>query len=212
MHLAKRVARCRNVFGFTAMASMLAILVLPSVAVTASAAGDGVAAREAWKHQPYPYTVVSQGVAAALRDFGYNLGLRVMIAPDVGGTIAGRLPPGDALNFLEAVTHGNDLDWYFDGTVLYVSKTSSEQTAIVPLHGHSFGEVKKSLEQDGVLDARFRLTKQVAGDAVIVAGPPSFIAVMRQAIEAQTSDTSPQGGHAGMAVLRGSASSVSGRP
>ncbi|MBB3175263.1 type III secretion protein C [Endobacter medicaginis] len=194
------------------MAKIFAILVLPCGPVAASAADDGVAGRQAWKHQPYPYTVVSQGVAAALRDFGYNLGLRVMIAPDVGGTIDGRLPPGDAQNFLEAVTHGNDLDWYFDGAVLYVSKTSSEQTAVIPLHGHSFDEVKKSLEQDGILDARFRLTKQAAGDAVVVAGPPSFIAVMRQAIEAQTSDTSPQGGHSGMAVLRGSVSSISGTP
>ena len=209
MHSATGNAGCRSTCRRILIATILSIVTLP---ITAFAADDGVADRQSWKHQPYPYTIVDQSVADALRDFGYNLGLRVMIAPDVGGTIDGHLPPGDALNFLQAVTHGNDLDWYFDGTVLYVSKTSSEQTAIVPLHGHSFDEIKKSLEQDGILDARFHLTKQAGGDAVVVAGPPSFIAVTRQAIEAQTSDTSPQGGHAGMAVLRGSSSSVSRLP
>jgi type III secretion protein C len=166
------------------------------------------ASADAWENQPYPYSVVSENISDVIRNFGYNAGIRVSVSPDVRGVVSGRSGHGTAREFLDDVTRGDDLDWYSDGTVLYVSPAAAEQTIVVPMHGFPFAVMKIELEQQKLFDARFRLSPQIGGDAAIVSGPPSFVAVIKQAIEARTSsDHVPQPGRPeGLVILRGSQS------
>ena len=139
-----------------------------------------------WQNKPYPYSVVSQDVGDVLRNFGYNAGLRVSVSQDVKGTVLGHAGRGSAREFLDGITKSNDLDWYSDGTVLYVSPASEEETTVVDLHGYPFGVVQKGLADANLLDARYRVMQHGTADAAVVSGPPSFVTVIRQAIEAQT--------------------------
>ncbi|MCQ8239621.1 hypothetical protein [Rhizosaccharibacter radicis] len=185
----------------------MAFVVTALVATTASTAAFADA--EAWQAERYPYSVVSENVHDALTNFGYNLGVRVMVSPHVAGVVQGRRADGSARQFLDDVTRANDLDWYSDGTVIYVSPSSEEQTAVVPLNGFSFDVMKKELEQQKLFDDRFRMTKQIGDGAAILSGPPSFVAVMKQAIEARVGNgiESIPGASQDLVVLRGSQSS-----
>lgn len=190
--------------GFTRLCLVATLLV-------ASAGGvwGADASTAAWENTPYPYSVVSENVQDVLRNFGYNAEVRVMVAPGVTGVVQGRSGDGTARQFLDDVTKANDLDWYSDGTVVYVSPSSDEQTAVVPLNGFSFDVMKKELEEQKLFDVKFRMSKQIGGDAAIVSGPPSFVTVMKEAIEARVGNAKASARNVSreLVILRGSQSS-----
>ena len=183
----------------------LAVLVLTGAPVVASSAR----APEDWEKKPYPYSIVRQDVADALRNFGYNTGINVSLAPDVQGAIQGRIKAGTARNFLDQITRSTGLDWYFDGTVIYVSPISQEQTAVLSLNGMPFDRLKSRVIREKLFDSQYRLSQQGGGDTLVVSGPPSYVAVMKQAVDAITSNRkSPVRGEPGsLTILRGSQTS-----
>ena len=162
------------------------------LAACGMALGVARAAPSEWRNMPYSYIVVNQSVADVLRNFGYNTGLRMSIAPDISGVVHGRIDATTAGDFLDAVTKSNALDWYYDGVVMYVSPASAELTATVPLHGVSFSAIKESMGRLGLLDDRYKFSAEehgAASDFVIVAGPPSYVAVIKQAVESSAGAT-----------------------
>ncbi len=167
------------------------------------------AAQLGWQDAPYPYSVINQDVTEAIKNFGYNTGLRVSVAQDVRGTVRGHQTAGTAREFIDDITRSNDLDWYSDGTVMYVSPVADEGTVLVPLRGVAFGDLEKRLKELGLLDNRFRLTKRKAGNVAIVSGPPSYTAVVENAIKAETdgSEKSDMPVPGTVLVFRGNASS-----
>jgi type III secretion protein C len=165
--------------------------------------GAPVAVRAApidWRNLSYDYVVLNQAVADVLTNFGYNTGLRMSIASDIKGTVHGRVNASTAVEFLDALTKSNGLDWYYDGSVMYVSPASSEQTAAVPLQGASFDSIKAFLDRSGLTDQRYVLSGDSSASSVTVSGPPSYVAVVKQAIEAQA------GKDSSVAIYRGSQS------
>jgi type III secretion protein C len=165
-----------------AICSIFAAQLTPRVAAAASSD---------WRDAPYQYVVLNQSVTDVLVNFGYNTGLRMSIAPEVTGVVHGRIEATTAQSFLDALTKANDLDWYFDGSVMYVSPRSSEQTAAVPLHGASFAAVKASLARSQFWDDRYSFGWNGSSGFVTVSGPPSYVALIKQAIEAETLVTKP---------------------
>jgi len=163
-----------------------------SLAAFGMALGVAHAAPSEWRNMPYSYTVVDQSVTDVLKNFGYNSGLRMSIAPDISGVVHGRIDATTAGDFLDAVTKSHALDWYYDGAVMYVSPASAELTATVPLHGASFSAIKQSVERLGLLDDRYKFSTEEHGaapDFVVVAGPPSYVAVIKQAVESSAGVT-----------------------
>lgn len=161
-----------------------------------------------WENIPYPYSIVNEPLRDALVNFGYNADLRIMVSPHVSGAVQARRSGGSARNFLDDVTKAGDLDWYSDGTVIYVSAASEEQTSVVPLNGFPFDVMKKELEEQKLFDVRYRMSRQIGGGGAILSGPPSFVAILKQAIEARVGNdrVSPAGPMQDLVVLRGSQS------
>jgi type II secretory pathway component GspD/PulD (secretin) len=145
------------------------------------------AATSEWRNVPYHYSVVNESVVDVLKNFGFNAGLRMSIAADISGTVRGRIDAKTAGSFLEALARSNGLDWYYDGSVLYVSLVSSEQTVAVALHGVAFEKIRASLTRSKLTDERYGLSGGGSTSYAIVSGPPSYVAVVRQAIEMEAS-------------------------
>ena len=126
-------SRCRTGSRMSMRSGLTQLCVAVLLVASARGVRGADASTTAWENTPYPYSVVSENVQDVLRNFGYNAEVRVMVAPGVTGVVQGRSGDGTARQFLDDVTKANDLDWYSDGTVVYVSSSSDEQTAIVPL-------------------------------------------------------------------------------
>ena len=185
------------------------ILTLAACAAGQAKSGVAFAAGPDWRISAYPYAILDEDVTDILKNFGYNTGLRMSVAQDVRGAVHGQESSATAGEFLDELTKSNDLDWYSDGTVVYVSPASDEETAAVALNGFSFDRLRRHLADAGLLDKRFRLSKRAAGDVAILSGPPSYVAVVKQAIEAETGVGGPPDAPAAgtLVVFRGNASS-----
>ncbi len=154
----------------------------------------------------YHYVVINQSVAAVIHSFGANLGLRVSVAPDVKGVIHGVVAAGDAKTFLDEITHEDALDWYDDGFVLYVSPAADEQTVVTRLRDISFKILYERLQHANLLDSRYVFQPQGRGD-VVIAGPPAYVAVVKQAVDSGAFESASPETPARLVVYRGSETS-----
>ncbi|NOJ43844.1 secretin N-terminal domain-containing protein [Bradyrhizobium australiense] len=140
---------------------------------------------------PYSYTVLDQDLSAALLEFGNNLNIRVNVSAEVKGRIRGRMPDLPPREFLDRLTNLYNLQWYYDGLVLYVSAANEAQSRLLVLKPISFDAFKAALDALNISDERY-LVRPAPGDGlVLVSGPPRFIALLEQTLnglvaEAQT--------------------------
>ncbi len=131
----------------------------------------------------YPYSVLDQDVTAVLREFGQNLGLRVKLSPKVSGTVKGKLPRLQALEFLNHVCQMFGLEWYYDGATLHISSVSEETTRFLPLQKAVLLPVLiESLKKLSFYDERYPIRTSAGNTSVIVTGPPVYAALIEQTL------------------------------
>ena len=131
---------------------------------------------------PYSYTVIDQDLAAALQEFGANLGIKVNVSPEVKGRIQGRIPEGKARAFLDRLTTNYNLEWYFDGSVLYVTSAKENRTQLLVLSPISFDTLKGALDALQISDSRFPVRPSPGQGVVMVSGPPRYVALIEQTL------------------------------
>ncbi|WP_027168274.1 secretin N-terminal domain-containing protein [Mesorhizobium sp. WSM3224] len=129
---------------------------------------------------PYRYTVLDQDLSAALQEFGNNLKISVNISAEVKGRIRGRMPELPPREFLDRLTELYDLQWYFDGIVLYVSAAKEADTRMLVLAPIRFDAFKAALDQFDISDDRYVVRPAPGNGLVLVSGPPRFIALVEQ--------------------------------
>ncbi|MBB4189002.1 type III secretion protein C [Sinorhizobium terangae] len=130
---------------------------------------------------PYRYTVLDQELSDALQEFGDNLNIRVNVSAEVKGRIRGRMPDLPAGEFLDRLTALYDLQWYYDGLVLYVSAAKEAQTRMLALPTRRFDAFEATLDALNISDERY-LVKPANG-IVMVSGPPRFVALVEQTFD-----------------------------
>ncbi|MGX9431717.1 MULTISPECIES: secretin N-terminal domain-containing protein [Bradyrhizobium] len=131
---------------------------------------------------PYNYTVLDQELSAALQEFGNNLNIRVNVSAEVKGRIRGRMPDLPAREFLDRLTNLYNLQWYYDGLVLYVSAASEAQSRLLVLKPISFDAFKAALDTLNISDERYAVRAAPGNGIVLVSGPPRFIALVDQTL------------------------------
>ncbi len=133
--------------------ALCAILFGSSVA----SGSGGVAAPLTLPDIPYRYTVIDQDLAAALQEFGANLGLKVSISPEVKGRIQGRIPDGTPRAFLDRLAAIYNLEWYYDGGVLFITSAKENRTQLLVLNPIGFDAFASALDALRINDSRFPL-------------------------------------------------------
>ena len=131
---------------------------------------------------PYRYTVIDQDLPAALQELGSNLAIKVNVSPEVKGRIQGRMPEGTAQEFLERVAANYNLEWYYDGSVLYVTSARENRTQLLVLSPIGFDRLKSALDALQISDARFPIRPAPGNGVVMVSGPPRYVALVEQTL------------------------------
>ncbi|MGX5845052.1 secretin N-terminal domain-containing protein [Mesorhizobium sp. ArgA1] len=129
---------------------------------------------------PYRYTVLDQDLSAALLEFGNNLKISVNISAEVKGRIRGRMPDLPPREFLDRLAELYDLQWYFDGLVLYVSAAKEAQSRMLALAPIRFDAFKAALDELDISDDRYVVRPAPGNGLVLVSGPPRFTALVEQ--------------------------------
>ncbi|KLK92820.1 nodulation protein NolW [Microvirga vignae] len=141
---------------------------------------------------PYSYTILDQDLSAALQEFGNNLNIKVNISAEVKGRIRGRLPDLPPLEFLNHLTTIYNLQWYYDGLVLYVSAAKEAQSRLLALSPISFDALKAALDALNISDERYIVRPTPGDDIVLVSGPPRFIALVEQTLNGLVAQAQPR--------------------
>ncbi|MGX5805600.1 secretin N-terminal domain-containing protein [Bradyrhizobium sp. Arg314] len=141
---------------------------------------------------PYRYTVLDQDLSAALQEFGNNLNISVNISPEVKGRIRGRMPDLAPREFLDRLTEMYDLQWYFDGLVLYVSAAKEAQTRMLVLAPIRFDAFKAALDELDISDDRYVVRPAPGNGLVLVSGPPRFTALVEQTFNGLVAEAQAQ--------------------
>lgn len=129
---------------------------------------------------PYNYTVLDQELSNALQEFGSNLNLKVNVSSEVKGRIRGRMPELRPREFLDHLAKLYNLQWYFDGLVLYVTAAKEAQSRLLVLAPISFETFRDTLEALNISDDRFVVRPAPGNGLVLTSGPPRFIALAEQ--------------------------------
>lgn len=159
----------------------LALCAALLVSSVASGSG-GVAAPLTLPDIPYRYTVIDQDLAAALQEFGANLGLKVSISPEVKGRIQGRIPDGTPQAFLDRLAAIYNLEWYYDGGVLFITSAKENRTQLLVLNPIGFDAFASALDALRITDSRFPLRTTPGKNVAMVSGPPRFVALVEQTL------------------------------
>ncbi|MGY3238050.1 type II secretory pathway component GspD/PulD (secretin) [Bradyrhizobium sp. USDA 4472] len=172
---------------------------------------------------PYSYTVLDQDLAAALQEFGNNLNIRVNVSTGVKGRIRGRMPDLPPRDFLERLINLYNLQWYYDGLVLYVSDAHEAQSRLLVSSPINFDAFKAALDALNISDERY-IVRAVPGDGLVFAsGPPRFVALVEQTLKGLVAEAQARRNPSGsgkppndsvLMLFRGSSSVVvrEGRP
>jgi type III secretion protein C len=125
---------------------------------------------------PYPYVVVQQDLPSILKAFEQNLGIKVSVSSKVKGLV----PAMSAQDFLDYICKSYNLDWYYDGAILYISASSEESTRFIQLGGFTYATLIEAMKKLSLIDSRFTLKPGPEGKSVIVTGPPRYVDVTIQ--------------------------------
>lgn len=131
---------------------------------------------------PYNYTVIDQELGAALQEFGANLGIKLSISPEVKGRIQGRIPESKPQAFLDRLATNYNLEWYYDGSVLYITSAKENRTQLLVLSPIGYDALKGSLDALQISDPRFPLRPSPGKGVVMVSGPPRYVTLIEQTL------------------------------
>lgn len=139
---------------------------------------------EGWARKPYHYVAVDQSLRDVLRELSIAAAVPIKVSDLVSGQAHGRWPDTTMGEFLGQLAKTYALEWYFDGSLLSVSASSEDETRLVALHGAGLEKLRAGLTTAGLMDTRFTLRAGPTPDVALVSGPPRFVAVVQEAMDA----------------------------
>jgi type III secretion protein C len=150
----------------------------------ATLASAGLASAEAprWYDGRYSYLLINQDVRDALKEFGRNLSLPVVLSDRIRGQVRGEIREETAGGFLDKLTQANGLIWYFDGSILHINTSDEFSTEIINIGRANGGTVIDEIERLDLMDERFSVRATANAPALRVSGPPPFIAMVKQVV------------------------------
>lgn len=172
---APRVRRARSAGKIICAAFGLAILAVSPAHAQASKLPD--------LNEHVHFFAVEEDVVNILRMIALNAGLRLEATGKVRGNIVNKTFDGQINTIVEQLSKQFNLDWYVAGDTLYVSNMDERTTRIVNLNRIDFKDVSSVLDASGLPSERFSMRSVSNGRALLMSGPPSYLAMAETILE-----------------------------
>ncbi len=109
-----------------------------------------------WYGSKYSYVLISQDVRDALQGVrAQPLDSGAPVRIKIRGQVRGEIRAETAGGFLDKVTQGNGLIWYFDGSVLHVNASDEFATQIINIGRANGQSVIDEIKRLDLMDERF---------------------------------------------------------
>lgn len=135
-----------------------------------------------WRLTRYPYAAMRIDIARVLDDFAANNGVPLERSDNLSGVVRGYWPDLSPQAYLNRVTARLALDWYYDGSVLYVTSPRDRQDRILQLGGLSIVEIVRALDGLDIADPRYPIRYDRSANILAVSGPPRYVDLVEQTL------------------------------
>ena len=129
------------------------------------------------------YVVVNEDIKDFLRDLGRDNGVRILASQRVRGRLDGVSLNGTVTEILDKVSTRLELDWFTHNNVIYLSSRDEALTRMIRLGDLSMDDVLAELEDTALKFPAFSLSAAAENSALLVTGPPRYLALVESVIE-----------------------------
>jgi type III secretion protein C len=156
----------KNPIGTLAIALVSALLLL---------ARPASAMEPKWSKEPYSHTAQDESLRDMLADFTNSSGVRAVISRQINDRVSGRFEGQAPAKFMEKIARIYGLFWFYDGSHLYIYKSSEIRSRSWSLQFVTLAKLAAALKDQGIWDDRYPLRSGISDEAVSVTGPPRYI-------------------------------------
>jgi type III secretion protein C len=135
-----------------------------------------------WPEAPFSHYAEGQPLERVLTEFATGFGLRLDLSPEVKGQVSGRFNTKTPTEFIDRLGSTYGFVWYARMGTLHVVRTAQMITRALPVPAGGFASLKRALAEMGVLDTRFGWGELPEQGAVLVNGPPQYVAALEQTL------------------------------
>lgn len=134
-------------------------------------------------NRPFEYYGEGEPISDVLMSLASNYDVSIRMSPAITGTLNGMIEAPSAANALDYLATAHDLVWYFDGASLHINKIDEMVSDIFRLNLITPAQVKTTLQELNVWDARFDWRSIAGQGIVLVSGPPRYLELVNKAIQ-----------------------------
>lgn len=146
--------------------------------------GEVLAAELKWGEAKSEYVVIDQDLHAILAEVSHHLGLSAHISAEIKGRVREKMSYDSDHDLIKNLANRYGFTWYFDGSALYFSSLRENKSQILPVGQVSTSYLRQELDGLNILDHRFELRFSDNGRILFVSGPPRYVELVRQGLEA----------------------------
>ena len=135
-----------------------------------------------WPQTSFSVYARNEPLRDILQSFAAAYGINIKIGRNVSGTANGRLFAATPNQFLDDLAQTNGLVWFYYGGTLYVNPRSEMSRSRIDVPRGAARTARNALEELGLIFPQFGVTAFPENDAVIVAGPPPYVGLVREVL------------------------------
>lgn len=137
-----------------------------------------------WGPVGYGYYATNQSLSEVLSQFAASFSLALEISPQVVGMVNGRFDEKSPSDFLDRLGGVYGFTWFSHAGTLFISRSSEMVTRSFTASAPNISAMRKALTDLNILDPRFGWGELSAQGIVLVSGPPAYVKILFDTIEA----------------------------
>lgn len=162
----------------------LAVSIAIGLAALAAPVLPAWASPPPWTPSPYDYYATrATPLADVLKEFAATFSLTLDLAPQVQGSVNGRMRAETPTDFLNEMAGVYGFQWFTHAGTLFISRAADMGTATVSASGGSIVQLREALRSLQILDDRFGWGELTDQGLALISGPPAYVSLVQRTVQ-----------------------------
>lgn len=135
-----------------------------------------------WPNAPFSYYAKEKPLKRVLEEFAANFSLKLSIDEGYREAVDGRFNAASPSEFIDHLGGVFGFQWFTHAGTLYVSPSSAQTMRTIALGTASPAALRQALTALNVIEPRFGFGELPEQGAVVIAGPPAYVALVESVI------------------------------
>lgn len=143
---------------------------------------DSAASAIPWQNTQSSIFARNTALSDVFKQFGSQQNIKVIVAPDVTGTVNGQFENISPMEFLALMTSTYNLTWFYSDRLLYIYPASDIKTDIITLSFANPAHVESVISEMKLLSPDGRVLRVGTTSMLKISGPPEYRRIVTQVI------------------------------